>query len=143
MRSEPEVRLTETAMWLVKAAHDLRAAGGLSRMKPPVTDAVMFHCQQAVEKTLKAFLVWHSKPVPKVHDLRLLGDRCSTVDSTMAQLTTQVEHLSVHAVLTRYPGEAPEPRPTAARAALSATRKVIRQILDRLPKEARPRGIRL
>jgi HEPN domain-containing protein len=143
MRSEPEMRVTETAMWLVKTAHDLRAASAVLRLRPPVTDAAMFHCQQAVEKTLKAFLVWHRRPVPKIHDLRILGNQCSEVDPTLAQLILQVEHLSVHAVLTRYPGDAREPRATVARTALTATRKAIRQILDRLPKAVRPRGIRL
>jgi HEPN domain-containing protein len=36
-----------------------------------------FHCQQAVEKTIKAFLTWHDRAFRKTHDLVELGAECS------------------------------------------------------------------
>jgi HEPN domain-containing protein len=53
------VRIAETKSWLVKAARDLRAADHEWSATPPLRDDIAFHCQQAVEKFLKAFLTWH------------------------------------------------------------------------------------
>ena len=45
-----------------------------------IVEDVLFHCQQAVEKALKAFLTWHDRPFGKTHDLQRLGLRCPRVD---------------------------------------------------------------
>ena len=42
--------------WLQKARQDLDSAKFLSGMKPLPKEIIGFHCQQAVEKCLKAFL---------------------------------------------------------------------------------------
>ncbi|MHC6202263.1 HEPN domain-containing protein [Breznakiellaceae bacterium SP9] len=39
---------------------------------PSLTNVVAFHCQQAVEKYLKAFMVAHDMSVIKIHDLSTL-----------------------------------------------------------------------
>ena len=53
---------SEAKAWMVKAWRDLetarRAAGG----EPPFYDIAVYHCQQAAEKAVKAFLVYHGKP---------------------------------------------------------------------------------
>ncbi len=48
----------EVKRWLEKADHDRRAAPLALAGEPPITDVAAFHCQQAVEKLLKAYLVW-------------------------------------------------------------------------------------
>src|SRR5207244_808391 len=67
------VRIAETKSWLVKAARDLRAADHEWSATPPLRDDIAFHCQQAVEKSLKAFLTWHDVVFRKTHDLIELG----------------------------------------------------------------------
>jgi len=62
-------RLEEAREWLQKAKSDLLSAQILMRHDPPVLDTASFHCQQAVEKLLKAFLVWKAVPFEKVHSL--------------------------------------------------------------------------
>ncbi len=44
--------------WIIKAVNDLKVAEHELRQpeKEIITDAVCFHCQQAVEKLLKAYL---------------------------------------------------------------------------------------
>lgn len=37
-------------------------------------NAIAFHCQQAAEKYLKAFLTWHQVAFSKTHDLQELLD---------------------------------------------------------------------
>ncbi|MEW6107540.1 MAG: HEPN domain-containing protein, partial [Bacillota bacterium] len=36
-------------------------------------DTACFHCQQAAEKHLKAFLAYHERPIPHTHDLEELA----------------------------------------------------------------------
>jgi HEPN domain-containing protein len=43
----------------------------------------MFHCQQAAEKALKAFLTFHDQPFRKTHDLASLGKQCANIDATL------------------------------------------------------------
>ena len=46
--------------WLQKAKNDLLSARILLEHDPPVLDTACFHCQQTVEKGLKAFLIWNA-----------------------------------------------------------------------------------
>ena len=55
-------RIAETREWLSKAQIDLRAADHDRTANPPITADMVFHAQQVVEKTLKAFLCWCEVP---------------------------------------------------------------------------------
>jgi len=55
--------------WIQKASGDMAAVEALAEGGPVHANAVAFHCQQAAEKFLKAFLVWHEVAFPKTHDL--------------------------------------------------------------------------
>jgi HEPN domain-containing protein len=48
-----------TARWVRKAEADVRGARKLAQDKVALHDLVCFHCQQAAEKYLKAFLQEH------------------------------------------------------------------------------------
>lgn len=48
--------LTEVRGWLAKGGKDLAAADYELKADPPFCDDIVFHSQQAVEKSLKAFL---------------------------------------------------------------------------------------
>jgi HEPN domain-containing protein len=67
-------QLAEVQEWLQKAHSNLLSARILLAHDPPVFDTACFHCQQAVEKALKAFLVWKEVPFEKVHSLVYLLD---------------------------------------------------------------------
>ena len=58
-----------TKDWIFMADKDLTAAEILSKDDYPLTNIVVFHCQQAIEKYLKAFLIENDIPVIKTHDL--------------------------------------------------------------------------
>lgn len=45
-------REAETAEWLAKAQLDLRAARFELTAEPPLTADIVFHCQQAAEKSM-------------------------------------------------------------------------------------------
>ena len=53
--------------WIEKAEKDLLTVERELSFENPVTDTVCFHCQQAVKKYLKAFLVHHQVYFTKTH----------------------------------------------------------------------------
>lgn len=58
--------------WIEKGDHDLGSAKIIFQHIPEYFDTVAFHCQQAVEKYLKALLVLYSVEFPRTHDLPFL-----------------------------------------------------------------------
>jgi len=76
----PEIALRELVLqWLEKAAADFDAAEQLSAQGGRFPEIVGFHCQQAVEKYLKALLVRHQVEFPKTHDIAKVLCRVATV----------------------------------------------------------------
>jgi len=95
--------------WFKKADHDLLNAEIIlesGRDSLPL-DTVCFHCQQAVEKYLKGFLVYHNIEFDRTHFLGTLLDQCKCVDETFEELDDVIE-LNAYAVDVRYPDDAIE-----------------------------------
>ena len=61
--------------WIVKAANDLLNADNNLQSEVVPFDTVCFHCQQAAEKFLKAFLVGKGQTYPITHDLLLILEK--------------------------------------------------------------------
>ncbi len=68
--SDPKSQLVRS--WLVKAQRDLASAHALAEADPPLLDTAVYHCQQAAEKAIKGFLVFHDCEFGRVHDLEAL-----------------------------------------------------------------------
>jgi HEPN domain-containing protein len=96
MTDDPAL-VAETKTWLCKAAMDLRAAEHDLSASPPLLEDVLFHCQQAVEKSLKAFLVWHSCPFRKTHSLEELGRQCVQIHADFQDIVDSVVPLTQYA----------------------------------------------
>lgn len=58
--------------WVAKAEHDLISAQRLLEIEPMILDNACFHCQQAVEKYLKAYLIYKGLDVERTHDIIFL-----------------------------------------------------------------------
>jgi HEPN domain-containing protein len=97
--------LDEVKAWLQKAANDLLSARILLEHDPPVMETACFHCQQSVEKALKAFLVWKTIPFEKVHSLSYLLDLCERQDPGFSHIRERAETLAAYAVEVRYPSD--------------------------------------
>lgn len=136
------LRLQETRTWFTHVERDLRPAAALLKVAPPITGSVLFFCQQATEKAFKGFLTWHDQLVGNTHNLTELGDQCAAVDKSIEMVTLRVDYLTKFAVATRYPGEGKDTTPSEARRSLELAREAVRTILERLPSEVRPRGLR-
>jgi HEPN domain-containing protein len=55
--------------WIIKADHDLGSAKLIFLHIPDYFDTIAFHCQQAVEKYLKAILVFCNIEFQRTHNL--------------------------------------------------------------------------
>lgn len=63
--------------WLFRTNEDIAVMKNLVESGArDYTSAICFHAQQAVEKFLKAFLVFHDVDFPKTHDLDFLLLEC-------------------------------------------------------------------
>jgi len=89
--------------WLEKASHDRGIAETLLSQNSPYTDGICFHCQQAVEKMLKASLVFLGITFKKSHNLVYLLDLLSTAEGIPDIMYEHVECLETYAVEVRYP----------------------------------------
>ena len=88
--------------WMTFADIDLTAAEVLSDHS--LTNVVAFHCQQAIEKYLKAFIIENDVPLQKIHDLIRLNEMVKEV----RDLGIDEEKLAVINEVyfdSRYPGE--------------------------------------
>jgi len=72
----------EIKKWLIKGLNDLKTAEILINLPKEeiVTDTLCFHCQQAVEKFLKAFLVASNVEFGRVHSIEYLIKLCEKID---------------------------------------------------------------
>lgn len=46
-------------LWFIKARNDLKTGKDEFITKDPATDTICFHMQQAVEKYLKGYIIYH------------------------------------------------------------------------------------
>lgn len=132
------VRSEDTRNWLAKAHLDLRSADADLAAEPPILGDALFHCQQAVEKALKAFLTWHDTPLHKTHDLVVLGGECVRLDETLEDLLRTAAPLTEYAWRFRYPGDVPEPSGEETKRAITLARQVVTAVESRLPRAATP-----
>jgi HEPN domain-containing protein len=124
--------------WLRKAAEDLRGAEIDLTASPPLIEDALFHCQQAVEKSLKALLTFHDRPFRKTHSLVELGESCLGIDSTLKAIVDDAAPLTEYAWAFRYPGTPEVPQLEEAQAAVALARRVFASVLTRTPPEAHP-----
>jgi HEPN domain-containing protein len=91
--------------WLAKAESDWTTIEILMASARCPAETVCFHCQQYVEKLLKAFLTLEGIEAPKTHDLRRLIQLASPSEPKLMELTEESDALTVHGVQSRYPGD--------------------------------------
>ena len=98
-------QVEEIKQWIIKGDHDLGTAKITYLNIPEYLDTVTFHCQQAVEKYLKAFLIFHSKTFKFSHDLIYLIELITQIDSDFDNYYDTVSELQGYAVEIRYSNE--------------------------------------
>lgn len=103
----------------------------------PLLNSALFHCQQAVEKWLKAFLIWNGVAFPKVHDLHRIGAMRSAIEADLEAVISPVVDLTDFATVYRYPGAEILVGPEDAREWRDLAFRVRAAVLEKLPPEIR------
>ncbi|HLA87015.1 MAG TPA: HEPN domain-containing protein [Anaerolineales bacterium] len=94
-----------TSEWVAKADNDFHSADILLHSGDmPIIDTACFHCQQCVEKYLKAFLTEHRIRFERTHVLVTLLDLCIPIDKNFRKIANDLDSLEGYAVAIRYPG---------------------------------------
>lgn len=98
-------QVNEIKKWIIKGDHDLGTAKITYLHIPEYLDTVTFHCQQAVEKYLKAYLIFQTIVFKFSHDLIYLLELINQKDSDFEDYYDKVSELQGYAVEVRYPNE--------------------------------------
>ncbi|MBI2980793.1 MAG: HEPN domain-containing protein [Deltaproteobacteria bacterium] len=117
--------------WTRKAESDIAAALRTIESAGPY-DTACFHCQQAAEKYLKAFLAWYEQPIPKTHDIEELVFLSSKIQPLLENFDFPAEELSAYAVEMRY-DEDFWPDIETAKNALREVEKLWKKLKEFLP----------
>ena len=126
--------------WLTRAHQDLRAALILAAAEDAPLDVAIYHCQQAGEKAVKAYLQSRDEPFAKTHNLRMLVIQAATLEKGFEALEQPADILTPYVSAFRYPGGADEPMPTREEfdEALKHAQTIYDFVLKQLPPNARP-----
>ena len=122
--------------WIEKAEADLEAAALLvpnvaSNIR--LREIIGFHCQQAVEKYLKALLTYYQVEFPKTHHIQRLLILVSGANREAAEALNGARWLGPFGVDIRYPGDAAEMLPGDEVKAIEIVRlakQVVLRVLD-------------
>ncbi|MBC8489883.1 MAG: HEPN domain-containing protein [Bacteroidetes bacterium] len=98
-----QIKVELIKQWLIKAEHDLGSAMIIYEHLPEYKDTITFHCQQVVEKLLKAYLVFLDIEFPQTHSLTLLLDLLSDKDPFPEKYYVMADTIQAFAVNIRYP----------------------------------------
>jgi HEPN domain-containing protein len=123
--------------WLDRAERDLRLAR-LALGDPSLVGLAAFHCQQAAEKALKAYLAWRNQPPRRTHDLPALLLQCQALEPAFGALQLAATTLDDYLTAGRYPDSGPIPSAAEANAALHLAEQTVAVVRSCLPPEALP-----
>ena len=124
---------------MIRLSSPYCASGSRRAVAPDVVssarlrDVVGFHCQQTVEKYLKALLTFCQVEFPKTHDIKRLLALVSCANPEAADALSGAKWLGPFGVDVRYPGDAAEMLPGDEVRAIKIARlakAVVRRILD-------------
>lgn len=135
-----DVRQELLRSWLTKAGNDLRSAKLLGSADDELLDAAIYHCQQAAEKAVKAYLVGRGVTPEKTHDIRNLTIQAAVYEPRFNELVAKAAALTPYAWAFRYPNDLVETYPTRDEfeEALKQAQGICDFVLELLPKDIRP-----
>jgi HEPN domain-containing protein len=107
MKPPEEIQRELVLQWISKADEDFAAARHLLNEQGRFRGVIAFHCQQTVEKYLKAFMVRHQMNFPKTHDIGSLLTGVAAIDLPLATTLQDADMLTPFGVEVRYPATLP------------------------------------
>lgn len=101
----------------------------------PFYDTAVYHCQQAAEKAIKAFLTSRDIPFTRTHNLVSLIALCLPEEPEFNKWEEEAETLTPYATEFRYPGPVLEPEKSEAEEALLHAQNIIRFVAQCIPSD--------
>ena len=89
--------------WFNTANEDILAAEHEMRYEDAILRSVCFHCQQAVEKYIKGFIIYLDGEFSYTHDIFRLLNELKTYENELSLNDISPDKLTVYAVEARYP----------------------------------------
>jgi len=124
--------------WLAKARNDWTTVEILLASGQAPGETTCFHCQQYVEKLIKAVLTYAGVEAPKTHDLRRLIQLAVSSVPELAAFAEAADGLTVYGVQTRYPGDWRQIGPDEMDEAVRLAREMGVLLLSRIELWTRP-----
>jgi HEPN domain-containing protein len=93
--------------WIEKADEDRLVVHQLLEADSIARGIMGFHCQQATEKYLKAYLIFNGIEPERTHNLEFLLQRCAAIDNSFSEI--DLMNLTDYGIEVRYPGDFLEP----------------------------------
>jgi HEPN domain-containing protein len=118
--------------WLARAQADWGTVEVLAGNTDSPHESTAFHCQQYVEKLLKAFLTMQGIEAPRTHDLRRLVQLAAPSATELSGMADSADVLTEHAVSMRYPDEWREIEAEEVQAVIAVARKFAAILLPRM-----------
>lgn len=126
----------DTRDWVRYAEEDFEVAALLMRSRRPLApNSTCFHCQQCIEKYLKARLVEAGVTVPKTHDLEALLNLLLPIEPIWESFRGNLNLISGFAVKSRYPGH--DLQRDEARLAIKTCRSLRKEVRLALGRSAK------
>lgn len=128
--------------WLTKALHDLQTARIVGNAPEGPLDTAIYHCQQAAEKAMKAWLTANNVAFEKSHDIGRLVRQAIALHPEFRQFTASAQLLTPYVTAFRYPVVSEPMGPTREEfdEALKAAEAIYEFVLGLLPAEVRPKA---
>jgi HEPN domain-containing protein len=120
--------------WLAYAESDLKLAKLGEENEDILEEQICFHAQQAVEKGLKAVLLFCKMDFPLTHDIEELLDILSEAKILLPQDIIDAGILTPYAIETRYPGYWGEISEQDVDEAINLAEKVLRWTKEYIAK---------
>ncbi len=133
-----EARQELVQEWLIKAENDLDGARVLGAADEALIPNAIFHCQQAFEKDVKGFLVYHDQRFQKKHDIEYLLNLATPYESEFSTFKEESKLLTPFATVYRYPGYEETFTDSDFEVAVELANRLYQFVLSLLPPEVYP-----
>ena len=91
--------------WMDFAKEDLDTAGLILNGDYLYNRSICYHCQQAAEKYLKAYILFSDLPIIKTHNIALLCEQIQDIDKDILQIYDTASELTQYITAARYPDD--------------------------------------
>ncbi|MBM2814684.1 MAG: hypothetical protein HW421_1446 [Ignavibacteria bacterium] len=121
--------------WITRAISNLEKAKCVPASDKILFEDLCFDCQQAVEKALKALLIYNEIEFPKTHSLNQLIFLLHGKIDYIPEFVNDSVYLTDYSVSTRYPGDYEPVTKKEFQEALEISQKVVDWVSSSINKE--------